>query len=135
MELDLERVMILLQRRYNSIRELDRLTDDLAEAVSRNDDVSARLVLQMRADEIEKCSTCWNQICELADDRPEQAGELRRLILSDPFTARPSESFEEQKIFEVRQKSVKLIERLKEKDRVINQRVGGEKSYYARADR
>ena len=53
MGLDLEQVMVLLQRRYNFLREIKRLTADLQDAVSREDSVSAGLILQMRADEME----------------------------------------------------------------------------------
>ena len=62
MELDLEQMLILLQRRYNSLRELKRLTDDLQDAVSREDAVSADLILQMRADEMDNTEACLEMI-------------------------------------------------------------------------
>ena len=52
MNLDLEQIMILLQRRYRAFQEISRLTSELGEAVSRRDEVSASLLLEMRADEI-----------------------------------------------------------------------------------
>ena len=58
MGLDLEQVMVLLQRRYNFLREIKRLTADLQDAVSREDSVSAGLILQMRADEMENIENC-----------------------------------------------------------------------------
>ena len=38
--LDMGKVMILFQRRYNYMREIDRLTGELAEAMDRSDDVA-----------------------------------------------------------------------------------------------
>ena len=48
MGLDTVKVMVLLQRKYNAIREIGRLTRDLGEAFTRNDDISAAMLLEMR---------------------------------------------------------------------------------------
>ena len=56
MEVDTKKVMILLQRRYNAVRELDRLTTELEDVVARNDGISAAMILQMRGDEMEKAA-------------------------------------------------------------------------------
>lgn len=48
MELDMKKVMILLQKKYSSIRELDRLTRELEEVAARGDGISAAMVLEMR---------------------------------------------------------------------------------------
>lgn len=53
MEVNVERIMILLQRRYTAIQELDRLTRELEEIVARNDGISAIMMLQLRGDEME----------------------------------------------------------------------------------
>lgn len=36
MELDLEQMMFLIQRRYRVLQEIDKLTSELQEAVTRN---------------------------------------------------------------------------------------------------
>ena len=54
MGLDTAKVMVLLQRKYNAIREISRLTKDLGEAFTRNDDISAAMLLEMRAEEMAK---------------------------------------------------------------------------------
>ena len=59
MELDLEQMMFLIQRRYRVLQEIDKLTSELQEAVTRNDTVSASLLLDMRADQIEESDRCW----------------------------------------------------------------------------
>lgn len=133
MKLDLEHIMILLQRRYNVLREIKRLTDELDEAVSRNDQVSVSLLLKMRAEEMDKSEACQENIWLMAEEGPEEAQAVRKLLKSDPITARPSGSFEEQKIYEIRQKTIKLIKDIQEKDRNINRRVGGDRSYYSKA--
>ncbi len=49
MSADLETILIYLQRRYNILREVCSLTEELAEAVERGDTVSASLLVALRA--------------------------------------------------------------------------------------
>ena len=58
MEVNTEKVMILLQRKYNAVRELDKLTKELEAFIARNDSVSAAMILQLRGDEMEKIERC-----------------------------------------------------------------------------
>ena len=51
-ELDMRKILILFQRRYNAICGVSRLTNELADALARNDEVSVTMVLGMRADEM-----------------------------------------------------------------------------------
>ena len=62
MALDMKKIMILLQRKYSSIREIANLTKELEGAFARNDEVSATMLLQMRADEMEKIERCMEEI-------------------------------------------------------------------------
>ena len=48
----------------------------------------------------------------------------------DPFAVPETDCWEENKIFEVRRKTVRLLEELQEKDRRMNLSAGGERSYY-----
>jgi len=130
MQLDLERLLILLQRRYHILKEIGKLTGELQEAVSRGDQVSASLVLQMRAEEIGKYEACQEEINLLAEEGEEEAAVVQRLLTASPEAVLQTAAWEEQKIYEVRQKTAGLIKEIQEKDKVINQRVGGEKSYY-----
>lgn len=130
MELDKERIMLLLQKRFNALREVSRLTAELAESVSRNDQVSASLLIQMRQDELAAVEACLSEIWLMAETEPGYAPFIRELVTSDPFAVRPPGSLEEQKIFEIRQKTSRLIKDIQEKDRYLNLRVGGNRSYY-----
>ena len=58
MALDLTEMEVLLQRRYNCLYEIHRLTKEMLEMVSRRDEVSLSLMLDMRAEEMEKYSVC-----------------------------------------------------------------------------
>ena len=54
MSADLETILIYLQRRYNILREVCSLTEELAEAVERGDTVSASLLLDMRGEQLQR---------------------------------------------------------------------------------
>lgn len=131
MQLNMERIMIFMQRRYNSMCEIGRLTGDLLEAVNRGDQVSATMLLQMRAEEMDKFSVVTEQIWEMSSAGLEEENTVRRLMTSDPSEGLSVTDPTEKKIFEIRQKTVAQLERIREMDRRINQRAGGEKSYYA----
>ena len=128
MELDLREVMILLQRKWNSIRELDRLTGEMEETFERNDGISAAMLLQLRQDEMLKIERCMEDIWQLGEVSPTASAKLRELIASDLEKA-VGKTPEEKKIYEIRRKTQDLLEKLKKKDQELNRRMNGKKSY------
>lgn len=96
MEVNKEKVMILLQRRYGAVRELDRLTGELEEFVARNDEVSASMILDLRGDEMVKADQCMEELWQLGEGSSEIYGQLQALISSDLDTA-VGESIEEKR--------------------------------------
>ena len=123
------RVMILLQRKYSSIREIDRLTKELEDAFARNDDVSAAMLLEMRADEMAKVDECEGEIWRLGEADLSVLQKLKVLITSDATRA-VGESSEEKKIYEIRQKTQTLLEKLRKADEKLNRSVTRDKSFY-----
>lgn len=128
MELDLNQVMILLQRKWNSIRELDRLTGELEQMFEREDAISVAMLLQLRQDEMLKIERCTEDIWQLGEAGSEASAKLRELITSDLERA-VGETAQEKKIYEIRKKTHELLEKLKQKDQEINRRMHGNKSY------
>ncbi len=128
MELDLREVMILLQRKWNSIRELDRLTGEMEETFERDDGISAAMLLQLRQDEMLKIERCMEDLWQLGEVSPAASVKLRELIASDLEKA-VGKTPEEKKIYEIRRKTQDLLEKLKKKDQELNRRMHGKKSY------
>ena len=83
MEVDMTKVMILLQRRYNSVREVDRLTKELEKVIARGDEVSTMLILEMRGEELGKIDQFMEEIWEMGVSDKGQNEILRDLLLSD----------------------------------------------------
>ena len=130
MAVDLEQMMLLVQRRYNRLKKIDELTDELQNAFARHDEVSASLLLDMRAEEIAELDACMGRIWDLGRVGGEDRREVCRLMSEDPFTAPETDCWEENKIFKVRQKTMELLKQLQDKDRRMNLSVGGDRSYY-----
>ena len=80
-ELDVKKLMILLQRRYNYIREISMQTKELEDSLARNDDVSTSLILQMRADGMAKADDCTDEIWRLADNDRKAQEKLRLIVM------------------------------------------------------
>ncbi len=130
-ELDVKKVMILLQRRYNYIREISMQTKELEDSLARNDDVSTSLILQMRADGMAKADDCTDEIWRLAENDRKAQEKLRLLVISEPEEGM-GESPEEKKIYEIRRKTQTIIDELREMDERLNRRLAGDKSYYGK---
>ena len=124
-----KKVMMLLQRRYNAVRELDRLTKELEEVVARNDGISAAMILQMRGDEMEKAEHCMEEIWQMGEGSREIYDRLQLLVSSDLQKA-VGKTEEEKKIYEIRRKTEEVLVRLRRTDQRLNKRLAGEKSYY-----
>ncbi len=133
MEVNIEKIMILLQRRYTAIQELDRLTRELEEIIARNDGISAVMLLQLRGDEMEKADRCMEEIWQMSEDSIEAYEKIKSLVLSDLEKA-VGGSKEEERIFDIRRKTQVVIERLRRTDQRLSQRLAGEKSFYKTAN-
>lgn len=130
MALNKEKVMILVQRRLSILQGISRLTAELADALSRRDEVSVNMLLQMRADEMGKLDECMEEVWKTGEGSASDIEELRQLMTCDPFREADGPGYEERKIFEIRQKTQTLIKKLQEEDRKINRSVAGNQSFY-----
>lgn len=130
MEVNVTKVMILLQRRYNSIREVDRLTKELEKVIARGDEVSTMMLLEMRGEELGKIDQCMEEIWEMGESDKGQNKILSDLLLSDP-AERVGKSQEEEKIFEIRRKTQGILKSLRIADQRLSQKLTGKKSYYS----
>lgn len=130
MGLDLEQVMVFLQRRYNFLREIKRLTADLQDAVSREDSVSAGLILQMRADEMENIENCQELIWRMAEEGQRENEDIHRLMSGEFLSMAEGMSYEEDKILKLRKKTAALIKEIQDADKIVNKRAAGTKSFY-----
>lgn len=133
MAVNTDQIIRLLQKRLTAVREILRLTKELDEVLTRNDRVSAELLLGMRAKEMEKASGYTEEIAGMRGQGKEDAAVIARLMGPDPsiyLKENEAWSQEEKRIYELRYLTQKLLDETKKLDRDLNRRIAGEKSFY-----
>lgn len=71
------------RKKYGCVSEIGRMTKELAEALSRNDKVSAQLLLEMRGEEMAKADTCEKNIRLLVEEAGIQDRERLECLLTE----------------------------------------------------
>lgn len=117
---------VLERKKYNFLGEVEDLTQQLAQALDRNDQVAVRMLLAMRQEPV------------LHLEEIDSVGKVRREALASEDRARVSDLLKggeprsnEERIFqEQAQKAHRLLERVVEADRRVSLRMAGENSFY-----
>lgn len=125
---DPDLLFFLLQRRYNIFRDIKSATDELSLALSRNDAVSAELILQIRGDHLDKCESNWQELLQLSEESPEAAAYMKRLLLCAVEEAE-AENAEEERIIAIRRSIDSVLRSIQEEDRILNLRSARDRSF------
>ncbi len=121
-----------LQRNYMHIVEIERVTKELGDALSRNDQEAAQLLVKMRQDELEKAGEIKQEIWLLLQAASGEDREKIRSWLSGESKYEP-ESFEAGKIIDLSGQIAQVINRAISIDKAINLKLAGKDSYYRSA--
>lgn len=127
----LTEVLKRVQRNYVHMVEIERVTKDLAEAMSRNDRESVQLLIKMRQEELEQFQETKQEIRVLVEAGGEE-GEMIRSWLKGEDRYEPK-SFEAGKIKELSGQLLQSLNRTISIDKVLNMKVTGKDSYYQSA--
>ena len=126
MSADLETILIYLQRRYNILREVCSLTEELAEAVERGDTVSASLLLDMRGEQLQRHADCEEQIILQTAGNSLRARYLRDLAkgpLKNVKSCFKGKTEQEKRIEDLRCRTEKLLDKIRRIDGGLNRRI------------
>lgn len=122
-------IMKKLQKKYGSLNEILKTTQEMQEALSRNDRVSMEMLISMRQEEIEFAAGYDQDIRYLLSVlEPAEQEQVREWL--NEGTATESDGFEAMKISEISNSIRKMLERTLQLDRMMSQRVAGKDSYY-----
>lgn len=118
-----------MQKKYMCIVEIERITREMGDVLSRNDRESVQMLLGMRQDEMNKADVCIRNIEYLLSAlSPEDSNQVRAWLNGDED--RNPDSPMAAKLME-KGKSIKLaLKRTIEADRHISMRLSGKDSYY-----
>lgn len=121
-----------VQRNCVRIVEIERLTKELGDALSRNDQESAQLLIKMRQEEIESAAETKNEIRMLLRLADGDEREKLRGWLAGENKYQP-DCFEAKKIVELSNQMMLILNRTINIDKAINQKLAGKDSYYQKA--
>lgn len=123
---------VSVQRKiYASLTEISELTGELSQAVSRSDQVSVRLFLSMRREEIERLLGFQALLRRQCAQLPSEEGALLRRLLfgnSPPATVPAGGEV----LLQLIEKNRALLDRICKVDQVVSRRLGGRNSFYVR---
>jgi len=120
-----------VQQNYRHMVEIERVTKEMADALSRNDQESAQLLMKMRQDELERFLDSKREIQMLIEVGGEDKEKLRSWLNAE--NKFQPEAFEEKKILELSTQLQQVLKRTIDIDKVFNSRVAGKDSYYQAA--
>lgn len=122
-------IMKKLQKKYGSMNEIFKTTQEMQDALARDDRVSLEMLINMRQEEIDHAVDCDRDIqyllSVLASERREQVRDWL-----NHGTAKEQDGFEAVKISEIAGSIRKVLERTIQVDSRMSQRVAGKDSFY-----
>lgn len=115
---------------YTSLTEIAELTDQLSDAVNRQDQVSVRLFLSMRQEEIDRMLGHRAALRRHCAELSAQDGARLRRLLAGTVDDEPLPP-EAQPLLKQVDSNRKLLERICQADRSVSRRFGGSASFYS----
>ena len=123
MLLDLQ---VLERKKYNLLNDVMDLSQQLATAMDRNDQVSVRMLVAMRRDPLTQLEEVKHNLSRrLLEFSPDDQDLAHRLLQGEAGS-----SPREQAVADQSNVNRRLLERIIELDRRLNHRLTGDKSYY-----
>lgn len=122
-------IMKKLQKKYGSMNEIFKITQEMQDTLARDDRVSLEMLIKMRQDEIDRAVDCDRDIQYLLSVlAPERREQVRDWL--NHGTAKEQDGFEAVKIGEIAESIRKVLERTIQVDSRMSQRVAGKDSFY-----
>lgn len=125
-QLDTE-ALVHIKKVHNQIAELFSLTEQLAEAIDRDDQVTMRMLISMRDEPLYKIQELEAIFNDRLGEWPHEDATAARKILQGGMP----EGQQEQELADALALNRRMLVKLVELDRRISQKLGGEKSFYA----
>lgn len=125
----LSEILRRVQRNYVHMVEIERVTKDMADSLSRNDKESVQLLLKMRGEELENAGEIKREIQLLLQALDDEEKEKFRSWLNADQKYEP-DCFEAKKIAELSGQTQQVLKRTVALDKVLNSKVAGKESYY-----
>ena len=124
---DWDAALSVEKRMYLALSEAMETTESMLDAVERQDQVSVRMYLSLRQEQVNQLRSCKELLRRQCLALPGEQGDLLRRVLSGAPAGEPGGEALCQQVGRNRS----LLERILRADRQVSQRLGGRNSYYA----
>ncbi len=124
----------LMKKKYEKMVEIENITKDIEEALKRNDKVSTDMFMKMRLEVMTEVDGIDGEIYEIIQGGDEnQYHYLRNLIRVKTQQQAMDTEFEDEKMLMLVSLRVRnVLKNIIEKDKIMNQRLLGKDSFYAK---
>ena len=124
----------LMKKKYEKMVEIENITKDIEEALKRNDKVSTDMFMKMRLEVMTEIDGIDGEIYEIIQGGDEkQYHYLRSLIRVKTQQQAMDTEFEDEKMLMLVSLRVRnVLKNIIEKDKIMNQRLLGKDSFYAK---
>lgn len=129
----LNAVAVQVQKKYRHMAEVQQLTKELGQGLTKDDKIVTNMVLEMRGQELEKISTCDACIQQLLTGAPQGPRET----VEEALGLRPCKDECEDNVFFKRIKDTvhatkHIWRQTVEMDKALSKRLAGADSYYGK---
>lgn len=120
----------IFQKKYTHMSEISRLTDEMAEELSRDDRVSLQMTLGMRGEELEKVRECDHKLHLFLTSVPPELREWLTKVMDGKVSSSEEYGKEGMLIVRLATNTRTVWERTMAIDRHMNKRLAGADSFY-----
>ena len=121
--------LVQMKRTGNLLNELWDLTQQLGQSIDRNDQVSTRMIVNMREDPLGKLQNADRAIREQLEALPGEDARVLAGLLNGGPPADPAQK-SQQMLCEQVAANRRRLKQITELDRILSQRLGRDKSAY-----
>lgn len=121
-------ILVLVKRMGNLFNEVLELSKQLADAIDRRDEVSAKMILAMRSEPVEKLTITDRALREILAALDETDSARIRAILNGEAERAVGE--QEKLLAEQASLNIRIHCRMMELDKILNRKIAREKSIY-----
>lgn len=131
-EILLKELQPLVQKEFEQISEIRRLTQELAKSLEMNDQVTVKMLLKMRGEAMTETERAVRNQEKLLSAGKTDSKKLSLILSGDPAAEKLELNDIEKRIFTLKRAKKESLKKTIETDRIVNKRLTGSKSFYLR---
>ncbi|MBR5229702.1 MAG: hypothetical protein IKW01_02505 [Firmicutes bacterium] len=123
-------ILTVLQKKYNYMTEICRLTEEMEKSLQRDDRISTQMLISMRQEEIEGIQQCDRELDLYVDSLPQTLQEWMKDALKGTELQSEECGMEDNLVLKLSANIRSAWEKTIRIDKHVNQKLAGEDSFY-----